>query len=86
MDFVRLAIFQNIPYLLFNIISSFSPIFLYLNSISPYHTDEKTTQLTFIHYVGTYHWLLIFFVKNFFFYVDNIARLFDVVFIVNVRL
>lgn len=61
MDFIRLTLFQIIPYLLFNSISSFSPIFLYINSISINRTTETTAQVTFIHNFGIY--LLYFYVS-----------------------
>ncbi|UJR31291.1 hypothetical protein I4U23_018789 [Adineta vaga] len=54
MHFIRLAIFQVIPYLFLNFVSSFSPIMLYLNSISTHQTTESTVIFSFIHYVGVY--------------------------------
>ncbi|CAF2623105.1 unnamed protein product [Rotaria sp. Silwood2] len=54
MVFVRLTVFQIIPYLLFNLISSFSAIILYLNSITSNHTEEENAIVSFIHELGTY--------------------------------
>ncbi|CAF3626815.1 unnamed protein product [Rotaria socialis] len=54
MAFARLAVFQIIPYTLFNLISSISIIMIYLNSLASENDIQKTAIVIFIYHLGIY--------------------------------
>ena len=51
-EYIRLAFLQSIFYLFFNVISSFSPIILYVNSLSTNLNADSTALAAFIHTLG----------------------------------
>jgi hypothetical protein len=54
MIFIRLAVFQVIPYLLLNVLSFISPSLLCIAATDPNATPQRRAIVMFIHYLGMY--------------------------------